>query len=391
MLEQPTRRNNESVAHNADYRHGANVSHTPFYAALSLHQPCLTPGAPAVVMPSIVYPRGNVRCRTRGRLKRLWILGACLAACIGALSAAKATPTPIGLNAVPAATAVAVLDRTLHARILLDPRIDPNRLVSLYVSATPSIGRRQRAVVALARQLGADYEKLFIVTKTVGATSAHRPSIDEVASITFNSRHMTARQAMMMVAGSDRASINFHSPVHGYVTLSTNTLTLREAAKEIAAQTHTTWTTVYRIYPSSRQFAPTMARVIGHTPLGGAITELPPDGPLPAGGLPAGMYAHRTMDNAVNNAAAPAGVTTSTVPPNTTPYTDPYGAVYSSGAGSNITLPDGNTVDTPSPQLLTPENNYYYPPIVMSPVGQWYTLPNGSTVTGGGGSLVIAP
>jgi hypothetical protein len=216
---------------------------------------------------------------------------AVLALCL----AVTASAAPLTLDHVTAAEAAARLSEKYGVEITLQGHF--NHYITFSIDEADTEGGRLLAVNALANEIGADFNKTYVISK-VSDGPAVPPAVDTTASMPFPRTTYSAKDAISMVAGLDDAtaqgsddmsgvmvgsglgtgSFGLVTPtsavdVSGTVTLSSPTLTVAQAAAQIAAQTHTHWQTVYVLIPRVYGRAPG-GTVIGHTDGGSAIVEL---------------------------------------------------------------------------------------------------------------------
>jgi hypothetical protein len=216
---------------------------------------------------------------------------AMLALCL----AVTASAAPLTLDHVTAAEAAARLGAKYGVEIMLQGHYD--HYITFSIDEADTEGGRLLAVNALANAIGADFNKTYIISK-VSDGSTVPPAVDTTASMPFPRTTYSANEAIAMVTGLDDAtaqssddisgvmvgsglgtgSFGLVTPtsaidVSGTVTLTSPTLTVTQAAAQIAAQTHTHWQTVYVLIPRVYGRAPG-GTVIGHTDGGSAIVEL---------------------------------------------------------------------------------------------------------------------
>jgi hypothetical protein len=303
----------------------------------------------------------------------------CLAA---AASAARASGAPLDFYATPVHDAALRLDSELGVRVVLEPGINANRTVSFTVASAGTDSGRAFAIDSFAHELNANYHKVFFIRKASARAGRSQPPIDVDATMGFHARRLPAAQAVRMIASVDNdAAVRFITPVKGWVTLSNTQLSARQAAAEVARQTHTTWTAEYVLAPTGRQNVPRTDRIIGYTAGGQPITESPPITGAPIQEQAPAQYAHRSAPNrtAINQNAPTAnnGQTYSFPTPPGYPYVYPYGYSPSTVGPSN------------APMYEIPGSPFLYwgaptapVPSYSSPANGMYVLPNGTYVFG---------
>lgn len=161
------------------------------------------------------------------------------------------------------------------ANIVLKNGISPYQTVSLSVDDPNNTGARLQMVNDLANALNADFSKVFVVSRIPDDTAVTVPVLDSNgAPVVFKSTSVPAEDAIRAIAGVDGASVQLYSHIEGNVNLSSTRLTAGEAAREVAAQTHTQWKAFYAVTPNLHGMA-AGGRVIDHTASGSPIIELP--------------------------------------------------------------------------------------------------------------------
>jgi len=175
----------------------------------------------------------------------------------------------------PIVDVVAQFHRTFGGNIIIKPGVNADRNVNFTVSNIREPGAAIETVQDLANALGTDWQKSFVITQATGDDDVRRPLIDSDAPVVLKSTTMSAQDAIDLVASVDGATTKFYSPVSGTVHFSSMNLTAPQAAREIAAQTHTNWKAFYALAPRTGRSVPMGAKVIGRTSSGRPILELP--------------------------------------------------------------------------------------------------------------------
>jgi len=175
----------------------------------------------------------------------------------------------------PVSDVVAQFHRTFGGNIIIKPGVRAEREVNFSVNNIHEPGAAVETVQDLANALGADWQKSFVISQATGDDAVRTPLIDADAPVVLKSVNMSARDAIELVASVDGATTQFYSPVGGTVHFSGTNLTARQAAREIAAQTHTNWKAFYALAPRLGRSVPMGAKVIGRTASGRPILELP--------------------------------------------------------------------------------------------------------------------
>src|SRR5580658_5420706 len=81
------------------------------------------------------------------------------------LAAVPSSARDLVFDATPVTDAVAQIDRTFGANIVLNDRINVDGVVTFSIFDVEGDGARLEAVSSLANALGADYHKVFLVSK----------------------------------------------------------------------------------------------------------------------------------------------------------------------------------------------------------------------------------
>lgn len=307
----------------------------------------------------------------------------CVAAVLSTVSG-PASADALNFYATPASQAALRLDSTLGVRVVLGSGVDSHRTVSFSVADANTDTGRAFAVDSFARSLGANYRKVFVIRRATSHTAHAMPPIDIDATMGFHSVRIRAKQAIRMIAGVDyEATVHFYAPVTGWVTLSSTELSARQAAIEVAQQTHTAWTAEYVLTPARRSPV-TAARIIGYTPGGQPITE---SQPIPGSSdVAQARYAHRNESSSTTSASnqgATSNASPATGNGQTTTFPTPpgYPFVYPPGYGPTTVGPANPLYEvTGSPFLYygLPGNQF-----VTAPDSGLVVLPGGTDVFGG--------
>ncbi|BDI32357.1 hypothetical protein CCAX7_44080 [Capsulimonas corticalis] len=168
----------------------------------------------------------------------------------------------------------AVAAREVGAQYGVDIRLSGIRrqLVTFSVVNADGPGARLDAVNTLANALGATFTKIYVVTKSEGDAPQHA-LIDSTARVPFSKTSLSAGDAIARIADADDAVAQVAGDIQGSVTLSAPGLTIAQAMNEIAAQTHTSWKTMYVLTPRGSQLAADQ-RIVGHTASGSPILQM---------------------------------------------------------------------------------------------------------------------
>ena len=195
----------------------------------------------------------------------------------GSLLAALGTGAqaePLTFNHTPASNAIAQIQKHYGISISLKGGLNTARPVSFSVDGTGSRADRLQAISNLANALGGDFRKVYTVSPNSEGAATSKVKVDSSANVLFSASALSANEAIQAVAGADDAMAQVDSQITGNVRLSDTTLTVPEAAAEIARQTHTRWKVYYAIYPRSMA-SRFNGKVIGHTATGRAIIQSP--------------------------------------------------------------------------------------------------------------------
>ena len=185
-------------------------------------------------------------------MKTHLLLPASLTAILLTVPTVAASAAPLILNNVRASEAAARLSANYHINIVL--KVDASQHVNVALDDADDAGTRLQTVNALANALRLDFAKTIVVTATdlVSKAADDAPdstAVDSEASIPFGKTTLPAREAISLIAGVDDAFVQIIGKVGGFVTLSSPTLTVSQAEKEVSEQTETTWKAVYVLAP----------------------------------------------------------------------------------------------------------------------------------------------
>lgn len=311
-------------------------------------------------------------CKATGRIAGL-AGGLVAAACLSTTGIANAAGLTI--NGMPASTAAARVGQAYAANIELGPGVNGNQPVSFNVADASNADGRTSAVTYLAHQLNAERRTILVVSKSNGSAWKAPGSLDTSTLVTFTSRRLPATAVLHQIAYVDNAGLRYATPVHGFVTLSSLSMPARQAAVEVAEQTHTTLAVTYvlrsRISPMASS---TPGTIIGYTAGGQPIkSDIVVTGRKRTAST--NRYAHRRGSISI----------TSSVPPTLSTDTNPNPPI----AGSPPATVIGPQTETPQMYSL-PSNNLslgtpYWVNTNPSPynTGYWpysYGFGNGLTV-----------
>lgn len=290
---------------------------------------------------------------------------------------------PLGFTASSAADAASQIEDKYGIHIVFKGSMDTQRPVTFSLDDADAPGARLQAVNAFANAADADFQKTYVVSKApVGSTNVPSEQIDSNAVVAFPQTKLSAEEAVRRIAGADNAAVRFSGSIGDTVTVSATSLSAKEAAREVAAQTHTQWKTFYAMTPRSGRGHWLAGTVVDHTNGGSPIIEepyvyyrkqtVPPvarttQNPQPSTpqepGQPQVVGPQQTADNSFNYGPFPFG------DPNSA-YLYPYG--FSSYAGNDPYSQNlypgggmgGNGFDFSSGGGLDISNGYA-PPIVF--------------------------
>ncbi len=182
---------------------------------------------------------------------------------------------PLAVNSAPATDAATQLEDKYGIHIIFKGDFNAQRPVTFSLADADAPGARLQAVNALANAAGADFQKTYVVSKAP-PSSANVPSeqIDSNATVAFPQPKLSAEDAVRRIAGADNAVVHFSGSIGDTVTMSATSLSAKQAAREVAAQTHTQWKTFYAMTPRGQGHA-LAGTVIDRTNSGSPIIEEP--------------------------------------------------------------------------------------------------------------------
>ncbi len=182
---------------------------------------------------------------------------------------------PLSFTAAPASDAAAQIEDKYGIHIVFKGNMNTQKAVTFSLADADALGARLQAVNALANAADADFQKTYVVSKAP-AGSANVPSeqIDSNAVVAFPETKLSAEDAVRRIAGADSAVVHFSGSIGDMVTMSATSLSAKQAAREVAAQTHTQWKTFYAMTPRGRGHA-LAGKIIDRTNGGSPITEEP--------------------------------------------------------------------------------------------------------------------
>jgi len=191
------------------------------------------------------------------------------------LCAGAAQAAPLDFSGTAAQAAAQTLGDKYGVHIVFKGDFSPDLAVTFSLADADADGARLQAVNALANAVGADFQKTFVISKAdAGSTNVPADLIDTNAVVAFRSRTVTADDAVRRITGADNAGAQFYGDIGQTVTFSATTLSAREAAREVAAQTHTRWKAFYALLPRAQGHA-LGGKVIDRTASGSPIVEEP--------------------------------------------------------------------------------------------------------------------
>ena len=201
---------------------------------------------------------------------------AALASVLALCAAAPASAASLSFNSTPVSDAVAQIDSKFGVTISLKQGIDPNMRVTFSVDNLQGRGARLDAINQLANALNADFQKVIVVRKASADGLTPSSTLDSDTPVNFQAGSMPTRDAIEAVVGVDGAVARITGNVDGSVKFTGDETTVKEAADEIARQSHTVWKTFYAIAPRNRGGAVAAGgKIIGYTGAGKPIVELP--------------------------------------------------------------------------------------------------------------------
>ena len=182
---------------------------------------------------------------------------------------------PLGFTAAPAGDAATQIEDKYGIHIVFKGSMNAQRPVTFSLADADAPGARLQAVNALANAAGADFQKTFVVSKAPGgSTNVPSEQIDSNAIVAFPQTKLSAEDAVRRIAGADNAVVQISGSIGDMVTVSATSLSAKEAAREVAAQTHTQWKTFYAMTPRLQGHV-LSGRVIDRTNGGSPIIEEP--------------------------------------------------------------------------------------------------------------------
>jgi len=208
------------------------------------------------------------------KTKKAWGSIATAAVSLTLLGAQPSIANPLTFNKTPLGNVVAQMKQNLGINISIKGAYDPNLPVTFTADNTGIAAQRVQAVNNLANALGADFQKAYVVSPAAPGATSSPIAVDTNADVAFASTSLSATQAIQTVAGADGAVAQISSGVTGNVNLSDRVLNTRQAAAEIARQTHTKWKIYYAIFKPGQ--APKFAgQVVGQSNDGHPIIKIP--------------------------------------------------------------------------------------------------------------------
>lgn len=186
----------------------------------------------------------------------------------------SAAADSLDFKATPLSDAIARIDQAFNVTLDLKGGINPRRTVTFSVANIQDDGALLETVNSLANAINADYRKQFVIIQITDGSKPIDPVIDAAdAPVVFDSETQSAAKAIAVVAGVDDASSVIPPHLLGSVTFTGKNLTAREAARQIAQQTHSEWKTAFVLTPHTDRSSPA-GKVIGYTPGGRPIIEM---------------------------------------------------------------------------------------------------------------------
>jgi hypothetical protein len=193
-------------------------------------------------------------------------------ALVGIVGAAQAAP--LSVDSVSAMEAARQISDKYGVNVVFKGDFGPPHPVSFTVADADSSGGRLETINALANAIGADFTKTYVISRVAEGQDTPPVHIDSNANVAFQSATVSAQDAISAVAAVDNASVQMPETMGGTVTLSATEMNDADAAKEIAAQTHTRWKVFYALTPRLAGHQ-VVGKVVGRTSSGQPITELP--------------------------------------------------------------------------------------------------------------------
>jgi hypothetical protein len=163
--------------------------------------------------------------------------------------AGSARADSLTISDTSAADAAQQIAQKYGVSVVFRGNFDTGQLVNVSINDADSPGSRLAAISALGDAVGADFQKTFVISKMAVDQQVPDPPIDSTGNVVFPSLTMPARRAIEMVTGVDDATAQFYGGIDGTVTLTSTQESARDAAAEIARQTHTRWKGFYALIP----------------------------------------------------------------------------------------------------------------------------------------------
>ncbi len=208
------------------------------------------------------------------KTKKVWGSIATAAVSLTLLGAQPSFADPLTFSKTPLGNVVAQMKQSLGINISIKGAYNPNLPVTFTVDNTGLAAQRLQAVNNLANALGADFQKVYVVSPAKQGATSSQIAVDTDADVAFASTSLSAAQAIQTIAGADGAIAQISSGVTGNVNLSDRVLNTHQAAAEIARQTHTQWKVYYAIFKPGQ--APKLqGQVVGQSNDGHPIIKIP--------------------------------------------------------------------------------------------------------------------
>ena len=185
------------------------------------------------------------------------------------LGAEAAASSSLDIDAAPASVAASQIAEKYGVEIQLSGVT--RRRVTFSIGDADGRGARFDAVNTLANALGATFTKVYVVSKAESGDAAHA-KVDSTSRVLFTQTSLPAMDAVARIADSDDALAQISGEIDGAVTLSAPNLPVAQAMDEIAAQTHTSWKTVYVLTPRGARLSADQ-EIIGRTGAGAPIVR----------------------------------------------------------------------------------------------------------------------
>lgn len=193
---------------------------------------------------------------------------------IGALVTAPAVADPLQFQKAPVSNVVSKLDGVFNISIVIRGPLDPATPITLDVPDSSAPSAVLTLVNQLSNDLGANFQKSFVISKVADAIPVSTVHVDTNSSIVFSDTTVNVNDAIQRVASLDGAAVHFADPLSGSVSLTDSTLTVADAANQIAQATHTRWQALYTLTPTTST-VPVDGKVVGWTNEGQKILQLP--------------------------------------------------------------------------------------------------------------------